>query len=66
MTDAELQELIQTAIANKAEGLKQIEELVTLAHKHNIAISSHDDDTEAKVELSAKRGVFYCRISCHY
>ena len=57
MSDAELKELIETAIANKAEGLKQIEELVTLAHKHNIAIASHDDDTEAKVELSAKRRV---------
>ncbi|MEM8831772.1 MAG: alpha-D-ribose 1-methylphosphonate 5-triphosphate diphosphatase [Cyanobacteria bacterium P01_G01_bin.19] len=57
MSDAELKELIETAIANKAEGLKQIEELVTLAHKHKIAIASHDDDTEAKVELSAKRGI---------
>jgi alpha-D-ribose 1-methylphosphonate 5-triphosphate diphosphatase len=57
MSDAELKELIETAIANKAKGLKQIEELVTLAHKHNIAIASHDDDTETKVELSAKRGV---------
>ena len=34
-----------------------IEELVTLAHKYNTAIASHDDDTEAKVELSAKRRV---------
>ncbi|MEM7595279.1 MAG: alpha-D-ribose 1-methylphosphonate 5-triphosphate diphosphatase [Cyanobacteria bacterium P01_A01_bin.83] len=57
MTDAELQELIETAIANKVEGLTQLEELVALAHKHNIAIASHDDDTEAKVKLSAKRGV---------
>ena len=57
MNDAELKELIETAIANKAEGLTQIEELVTLAHKHKIAIASHDDDTEAKVDLSAKRGV---------
>ena len=57
MTDAELKELIETAIGNKAEGLTQIEELVTLAHKYNIAIASHDDDTEAKVELSAKREV---------
>ena len=57
MTDAELQQLIETAIGNKAEGLTQIGELVTLAHKYNVAIASHDDDTEAKVDLSAKRGV---------
>ena len=57
MTDEELQKLIQTAIANKPQGLEQIEELITLAHKFGIAIASHDDDTEAKVELSAKRGV---------
>ena len=57
MSDEELQELIQTALGNKEKGLEQIEELVTLAHKYNTAIVSHDDDTEAKVELSAKRGV---------
>ncbi|MEL7009434.1 MAG: alpha-D-ribose 1-methylphosphonate 5-triphosphate diphosphatase [Cyanobacteria bacterium J06588_4] len=57
MSDGELQELIKTALGNKQKGLAQVEELVTLAHEHNIAIASHDDDTEAKVELSAKRGV---------
>ena len=57
MTDAELQNLIETALGNKEKGLKQVEELVTLANKHKIAIASHDDDTEAKVELSVKRGV---------
>lgn len=57
MSDAELQKLIQTALGNKDQGLKQVEELVSLAHKYNIAIASHDDDTEAKVKLSAKRGV---------
>ena len=57
MTDAELRDLIQTALGNKAKGLKQVEELVTLAHEYDIAIASYDDDTEAKVELSAKRGV---------
>ncbi len=57
MSDEELQELIQTALGNKEKGLEQIEELVTLAHRYNTAIASHDDDTEAKVELSAKRGV---------
>ena len=56
MTDAELQKLIETAIGNKETGLTQTEELVTLAHNYNIAIASHDDDTEAKVDLSAKRG----------
>lgn len=57
MSDGELQKLIQTAIGNKQKGLEQVEELVTLAHKYNIAIASHDDDTETKVELSTKRGV---------
>ncbi len=57
MSDGELQKLIQTAIANKPKGLEQVEELVILAHKHNIALASHDDDTEEKVELNAKRGV---------
>ena len=57
MDDAELKKLIDTAVGNKAKGLKQLAELVTLAHQHNIAIASHDDDTEAKVGLSAQRGV---------
>ncbi|MEO0688035.1 MAG: alpha-D-ribose 1-methylphosphonate 5-triphosphate diphosphatase, partial [Cyanobacteria bacterium J06649_11] len=57
MTDEELQGLIQTAIANKPKGLEQVKELVSLAHKYSVALASHDDDTEAKVELSAKRGV---------
>lgn len=57
MTDGELHELIETALGNKDRGLAQIEALVSLAHQYQIAIASHDDDTEAKVELSAKRGV---------
>lgn len=57
ISDGELHELIQTALGNKAKGLQQVEELVTLAHHCNIPLASHDDDMEAKVELSAKRGV---------
>ncbi|WP_036478486.1 alpha-D-ribose 1-methylphosphonate 5-triphosphate diphosphatase [Myxosarcina sp. GI1] len=57
MTDVELQNLIQTALGNREKGLQQLEELVTLAHQHDIPLASHDDDTEAKVELSAKRRV---------
>ena len=56
-TDAELAELINTALANKERGLQQVEELVTLAHQNDIPLASHDDDTETKVELSAQRGV---------
>ena len=37
MTDAELQNLIENALGNKEKGLKQVEELVTLANKHKIA-----------------------------
>ncbi|MEL6580766.1 MAG: alpha-D-ribose 1-methylphosphonate 5-triphosphate diphosphatase [Cyanobacteria bacterium J06621_12] len=57
MNDEELQGLIQTAIANKPKGLEQVKELVSLAHKYSVNLASHDDDTEAKVKLSAKRGV---------
>lgn len=57
MNDDELQALIQNALGNKAKGLAQIEELVFLGHKFNIAIASHDDDTVVKVELSTQRGV---------
>ena len=56
-TDAELAELIDTALANKERGLQHVEELVTLAHQNDIPLASHDDDTEAKIELSARRGV---------
>ncbi|MEM8778126.1 MAG: alpha-D-ribose 1-methylphosphonate 5-triphosphate diphosphatase [Cyanobacteria bacterium P01_G01_bin.49] len=57
MSDEELHDLMQTALSNQEKGLQQIEELVTLAHHCDIPLASHDDDTEAKVELSAKRGV---------
>ncbi len=57
MSDEELQKLIKTALNNQEKGLKQVEELVTLAHNNNIPLASHDDDTEAKVQLSAKWGV---------
>lgn len=57
MSDEELHDLMQTALSNQEKGLQQIEELVTLAHHCNIPLASHDDDTDTKVELSAKRGV---------
>ncbi len=57
MTDEELHKLIKTALNNQEKGLQQIEELVTLAHNNHIPLASHDDDTEAKVQLSAKWGV---------
>ncbi len=57
MSDEELHKLIKTALNNQEKGLQQIEELVTLAHDHHIPLASHDDDTEAKAELSAKWGV---------
>ncbi len=57
MSDEELQKLIKTALNNQEKGLQQIEELVSLAHDHHIPLASHDDDTEAKVQLSAKWGV---------
>ncbi len=57
MNDEELQKLIKTALNNHEKGLQQVEELVSLAHDHHIPLASHDDDTEAKVQLSAKWGV---------
>ncbi|MDJ0580312.1 alpha-D-ribose 1-methylphosphonate 5-triphosphate diphosphatase [Crocosphaera sp.] len=57
MSDEELQKLIKTALNNQEKGLQQVEELVSLAHDHHIPLASHDDDTEAKVQLSAKWGV---------
>ncbi len=57
MSDEELHQLIKTALNNQEKGLKQVEELVSLAHNHHIPLASHDDDTEAKVQLSAKWGV---------
>ncbi|MGK7953764.1 MAG: alpha-D-ribose 1-methylphosphonate 5-triphosphate diphosphatase [Crocosphaera sp.] len=57
MSDEELHQLIKTALNNQEKGLQQVEEIVTLAHDHHIPLASHDDDTEAKVQLSAKWGV---------
>lgn len=57
MSDEELHQLIKTALNNQEKGLQQVEELVSLAHDHHIPLASHDDDTEAKVQLSAKWGV---------
>ncbi|MGK7880596.1 MAG: alpha-D-ribose 1-methylphosphonate 5-triphosphate diphosphatase [Crocosphaera sp.] len=57
MSDEELHELIKTALNNQEKGLQQVEELVSLAHNNHIPLASHDDDTEDKVQLSAKWGV---------
>jgi alpha-D-ribose 1-methylphosphonate 5-triphosphate diphosphatase len=53
----DIRSLIESAIARQAEGLQQIEALVEQAHRLEIPIASHDDESEVDVELSAKRQV---------
>lgn len=53
----EIRSLIESAMTRQEEGLQQIEHLVEQAHRLNIPVASHDDESEADVELSAKRRV---------
>jgi alpha-D-ribose 1-methylphosphonate 5-triphosphate diphosphatase len=53
----EIRSLIEAAMIRQEEGLQQIEQLVEQAHRLNIPVASHDDESEADVALSAKRQV---------
>lgn len=53
----EIAALISQVRERQHQGEEQIEQLVTLAHKHSIPLASHDDDTVAKVAVSRERGV---------
>lgn len=57
LSDADIRSLITAAMERQEEGLQQLEHLVKLAHQHRIPVASHDDETEADVALSQKRGV---------
>jgi alpha-D-ribose 1-methylphosphonate 5-triphosphate diphosphatase len=53
----DIRSLIESAIARQDEGLQQIEALVEQAHRLEIPVASHDDESETDVALSAKRRV---------
>jgi alpha-D-ribose 1-methylphosphonate 5-triphosphate diphosphatase len=57
MSVLEIEELLSQVAERRHEGYGQIEELVDLAHTHNIPLASHDDDTPEKVALSQQRQV---------
>lgn len=57
MSIEEIEELINQVTARRHEGDVQIKELVELAHRHNIPLASHDDDSPEKVALSQQRRV---------
>ncbi|MDX2214344.1 MAG: alpha-D-ribose 1-methylphosphonate 5-triphosphate diphosphatase [Oculatellaceae cyanobacterium bins.114] len=57
LSDAEIRALITAAVEQQDEGLQQLDRLVAIAHQNQIPVASHDDETEADVALSQKRGV---------
>ena len=57
ISEQELKKILALAQTRREKGARQTEQLVDLAHKHNIPLASHDDDTLEKVMLSAKRQV---------
>ncbi|MBW4546371.1 MAG: alpha-D-ribose 1-methylphosphonate 5-triphosphate diphosphatase [Symplocastrum torsivum CPER-KK1] len=57
MSETEMRALVERMQSAREQGSPQVEQLVAIAHKYEIPIASHDDDTEEKVALSAKRGI---------
>ncbi len=57
LSDAEIRALIEAAMARQEEGFHQLEQLVTKAHRVGVPVASHDDETEADVVVSQRRGV---------
>lgn len=57
ISDVEMRALVEQRQAAREQGIQQVEQLIAIAHKYRIPIASHDDDTEEKVALSAKRGI---------
>ena len=57
LSDAEINAMIEAAYPRQAEGLIQFEDLVQRCHSLGIPVASHDDETEADVLKSKKRGV---------
>lgn len=57
LSDAEIRTLIETAMERQEEGFHQLEQLVEKAHQLEIPVASHDDETEADVAISQRRGV---------
>lgn len=56
-SDTEIRTLVKTAFAHLDKGLDQTEDLVQRCHQLETPIASHDDETEADVAKSRKRGV---------
>jgi alpha-D-ribose 1-methylphosphonate 5-triphosphate diphosphatase len=57
MSDVEMRAFVERMYVAREQGSEQVEQLVAIVRKCSIPLASHDDDTEEKVALSAKRGV---------
>jgi alpha-D-ribose 1-methylphosphonate 5-triphosphate diphosphatase len=57
MSDVELRAFVEQIQVAREQGREQVEQLVAIAHNCDLPLASHDDDTEEKVALSAKRGI---------
>lgn len=56
-SEPEVLAIIAVAMERQEDGLQQLEQLVETAHQVGVPVASHDDESEADVATSQRRGV---------
>ncbi len=56
-SETEVRTMIEAAMARQEDGLQQLEQLVKTAHQVGVPVASHDDESDADVATSERRGV---------